>query len=149
MADHAIRIVVLLAQRPMCPACIAARTELNMRTVELYLDSIAETVQIGHLHERPCQECGKTGDTKTIGHDDDGDVHLAQTCRIAGDSSEHVGLAETLTAGASLCLDCIVSRTGIPTVQVAAARVTISRGVQLAIAIRYFAGCPTIGANVR
>ena len=61
MPEKAALIAVLIMERPLCLACIEAKTGMDRDDVERYLTRIRRVVQVRRSHGDRCRACGVIG----------------------------------------------------------------------------------------
>jgi len=67
--ESAALITALILERPMCPQCIAAKTDMSVIKVMAYLEQIAESIVVQRAPGEPCPVCGVVGPVVSIVRD--------------------------------------------------------------------------------
>jgi len=69
MPEHAAVITALIPDRPMCPDRIAAKANLTVDAVTVYLTRIATAVTVQTRPDERCHACGRIGPAVSIGRE--------------------------------------------------------------------------------
>jgi hypothetical protein len=69
MPEYAALITVMILERPMCVACVAAKADMDIPSVDAYLQRISARVNVHRLRTERCRACGSVGATVAIGRD--------------------------------------------------------------------------------
>ena len=61
-------LAALLADRPMCFACIGERIGQSRQATGALVDHLGQTIQVFRHDTERCQTCGAVGETVSFGH---------------------------------------------------------------------------------